>query len=110
MRCFQVPESPSAPRRSDKTSANRDRYPHQPEQAPWGDHVVTARGEILYRHTFPDAVYSPVAVDLDGDGLNDLVLACHDGKVYRIPTRGKALSRSWPVVQANQRRAGHAPG
>lgn len=85
-------------------------YAHQPEQAPWGDlYVLKPDGTVVYRHTFPDAVYSPIAVDLEGNGKNDLVVACHDGKVYRIETAGVASSRSWPQVQANQRRTGHSP-
>lgn len=86
-------------------------YAHQPDQAPWGDlYVVTPRGEIVYRHTFPDAVYAPIILDLDGDGKNEVVVACHDGKVYRLATDGKASTRSWPQVQANQQRTGHTPG
>lgn len=83
-------------------------YAHQPEQAPWGDlYAVKPDGNVVYRQTFPNAVYSPIIVDLDGDGRNEVVVACHDGKVYKIDTPGKATSRSWPVVQANQRRTGH---
>lgn len=86
-------------------------YAHQPEQAPWADlYIVEGDGTIRYRHTFPDAVMSPIILDLDGDGKNELLAACHDGNVYVIETEGKSTGQRWPHVQANMRRTGHTPG
>lgn len=84
-------------------------YAHQPGTRPWCDlYVVRPTGEVILRRTFPDAVMSPIAIDVDGDGLIELVLPCYDGQVYVMPTRGPAASESWPLPQANACRTGSA--
>ena len=54
-------------------------------------------GRIVWSKTLPDFIHQPFVSDIDGDGLNEMVLACHDGTVYCYATPGRA-GTLWSVT------------
>jgi hypothetical protein len=85
-------------------------YMQEPGTRPWGDlYIVKGDGRILYKKTFPDAIFSPIAVDADGDGKVEIVVGCYDGRVYLIKTHGPSSDADWPLVCQNAQRTGVYP-
>lgn len=86
------------------TTNNPSGYGRLKSAPPYGDaYVVNQRGEIIWQATFPDYIPIPFVSDVDGDGRNEMILACHDGTIYCYGTPGKA-GRLWSVTGGNFRR------
>jgi len=83
-------------------------YAHQPGTVPWGDLYILRRqtGEILACMELPDAAYTPIVIDADGDGYAELIVPCHDGNVYFYRTPARSSHTDSPVPQSNFRRTG----
>ena len=85
-------------------------YSYQPEEKSWSDmYIVKADGTLLFTKTFPDMIYSPIVVDVDGDGLAEIVAPCFDGNIYVLKTPAKACNVDWPFICQNARRTGVYP-
>ncbi len=85
-------------------------YMQKPGTQPWGDlYILKGDGRIIYKKTFADAVFSPIAVDSDGDGKVEIVIGCYDGTVYTLKTKGPACDADWPVPCRNMQRTGVYP-
>ncbi|MEB2363155.1 MAG: hypothetical protein OZ929_17600 [Bryobacterales bacterium] len=80
------------------SSSNPSGYGRRKGEEPYGDiYIVDGRGKIVWNTTLPDFVHQPFVSDIDGDGRNEIVLACHDGTIYCYGTPGKA-GRLWSVT------------
>ena len=85
-------------------------YMHAKGTQTWSDlYILKGNGAIIYKRTFPDAVISPIAVDVDGDGKVEILVPCYDGKIYKIKTPGPACDADWPLVCQNTKRTGVYP-
>ena len=86
-------------------------YAHQPGTRPWSDMMILkADGTVCYTKTFPDMITSPIVLDVDDDGLNEIIAPCYDGSVYLLNTPGKAASVDWPLMQRDSSRRGGSAG
>jgi len=89
-------------------ATNPSGYGRNEAEPPYTDlYVVDARGEVIWQQTFPDLVLCPIACDLDGDGKNELIVPCADGRIVCVATEGKA-DAPWEVAARGQSRCGAA--
>ena len=86
------------------TTSNPSGYGYRKGQPAYGDaYIVNPHGEIIWKETLPDYILQPFVSDVDRDGHNEIVLACHDGSVRCYATQGKP-GKLWSVTGANLHR------
>jgi outer membrane protein assembly factor BamB len=86
------------------TTSNPSGYGFRKGQPSYGDaYVVNPHGEIIWKEALPDYILQPFVSDIDRDGRNEIVLACHDGSVRCYAAPGKP-GKLWSVTGANLRR------
>ena len=85
-------------------AANPSGYGRSESHPPYTDlYVVDGRGEIQWSHTFPDFALSPLPCDIDGDGRNELIVPCADGRVTCFATEGRG-DAPWEVAARDRTR------
>lgn len=73
-------------------------YARLPNSDPWGDqYVVSAKGEILQRITLRGRPANSVLIDIDGDGLGELVTVMdgQPGWLVVYNTKAKTARQTW---------------
>ncbi len=86
------------------TTSNPSGYGRRKGVPPYGDvYIVDREGKIVWTTTLPDFIHQPFVSDVDGDGRNEMVLACHDGSIYCYATPGRA-GKLWSVTGGSFRR------
>jgi hypothetical protein len=91
------------------TTSNPSGYGHRKGQPAFGDaYIVNPRGEIIWKENLRDYILAPFVSDVDRDGRNEIVLACHDGSVRCYATPGKP-GKLWSLTGANLHRTYCAP-
>lgn len=83
------------------TTNNPSGYGHREGHPSYGDaYVVNSLGKLVWKTTLPDFIPEPFVSDVDKDGYNEMVLACHDGSVNCYGTKGSA-GKLWSLTGAN---------
>jgi outer membrane protein assembly factor BamB len=86
------------------TTSNPSGYGYRKGHPAYGDaYVVNPQGRIVWKATLPDSINQPFVSDIDKDGYNEIILACHDGSVRCYATPGKP-GNLWSVTGANLHR------
>jgi len=85
-------------------ACNPSGYGHREGDPAYTDlYLLDGAGGILWTHTFPDWALCPLPCDIDGDGANELVVPCGDGRVTCFATDGEG-DRPWEVAARDRLR------
>ncbi len=90
-------------------AANPSGYGRRKDEQPYTDlYVLDGRGELVWTQTLPELALCPVPGDIDGDGKNELIVPCADGRVFCFGTEGQG-DAPWEVAARDRTRCAAPP-